>query len=152
VTGDLYIGDVGQDAREEIDLQPAGSPGGENYGWAREEGTLCLNEVAACDVVPECGAPELVRPILEYELGSGACAVIGGYVYRGAAIPELEGAYLFGDFCSGTLWAARRGEDGGWTAVELDVAVEELTSFGEDVAGEIYVVSRLGSLSRLIPG
>ena len=115
-TGDLFIADVGQGAREEIDFQPAASAGGENYGWAREEGSLCLDEVSACpDAVPPCGDPALQRPILEYGRDDGSCAVIGGYVYRGSAIPGLAGAYLFGDFCSGSTVGrgARPGEASG---------------------------------------
>jgi glucose/arabinose dehydrogenase len=150
-TGDLYIADVGQGSREEIDFQPASSGGGENYGWAREEGSLCINEVAECPVpVPECGSPALVRPILEYGQDGGRCAVIGGYVYRGSAIPGLEGSYLFGDFCSGTIWAAA---SGGVTsnAVELGPELDGLTSFGEDASGELYAVSNGGVLARVVP-
>ncbi len=149
-TGDLYLADVGQGAREEIDFQPAASAGGENYGWAREEGSLCVDEVSACpDDVPPCGDPALQRPILEYGRDDGSCAVIGGYVYRGSAIPELVGAYLYGDFCSGRLWAAVRTEEG-WRSVELEPTMPGLSSFGEDAAGEIYLVSNEGVLARLV--
>ncbi|HEX2466555.1 MAG TPA: PQQ-dependent sugar dehydrogenase [Thermoanaerobaculia bacterium] len=149
-TGDLYLSDVGQGAREEIDFQPASSAGGENYGWAREEGSVCLDEVSACpDVAPPCGDPALQRPILQYGREDGSCAVIGGYVYRGSAIAGLAGAYLFGDFCSGRLWGAVR-TDGGWRSVELEPTMPDLTSFGEDAAGEIYLVSHQGVLARLV--
>ena len=149
-TGDLFIADVGQGAREEIDFQPAASGGGENYGWAREEGSLCVNRVDACPVpVPACGSPELVRPIVEYSLEGAPCAVIGGYVYRGAAIPGLAGAYLFGDHCTGRVSAAVR-EGDGWRRVDLEPTMEALTSFGEDAAGEIYLVSNRGVLARLV--
>ena len=149
-TGDLYVADVGQGAREEIDFQPAASGGGENYGWALEEGSLCVDRVDACPVpTPACGSAELARPIVEYPLEDGNCAVIGGYVYRGAAIPGLVGAYLFGDFCSGRLSAALR-EGDGWRRVDLEPRMEGLTSFGEDAAGEIYLVSNRGVLARLV--
>jgi glucose/arabinose dehydrogenase len=149
-TGDLWIADVGQGAREEIDFQPASSPGGENYGWAREEGSLCLDEVSACsEALPACGDPSLARPVLEYGREGGNCAVIGGYVYRGSAIPGLAGVYLFGDFCSGRLWGAVRRDDG-FTRVELEPRMAGLTSFGEDASGEIWLVSNEGVLARLV--
>jgi len=149
-TGNLFIADVGQGTREEINFQPSGSRGGENYGWAREEGSVCINQVGGCPgFVPPCDDRDLVPPILEYGQEAGSCAVIGGYVYRGSAMPGLQGAYLFGDFCSGTLWAAvERG--GGWEAIELDATMDGLTSFGEDAAGEIYLVSDQGVLARLV--
>ena len=95
--GDLWIGDVGQDAVEEIDVARASEGGGRglNYGWNRMEGTHCFNSILGCD---QTG---LTAPFTEYEHGSGDCAVIGGYVYRGSAIPGLQGTYLFGDECSG---------------------------------------------------
>jgi glucose/arabinose dehydrogenase len=149
-TGDLWIADVGQGAREEIDFQPASSAGGENYGWAREEGSLCLDRVHACpQPVPACGDPSLVRPLLEYASGDGNCAVIGGYVYRGSAIPGLAGAYLFGDFCSGRLWAGVT-QDGAARRILLEPELGGLTSFGEDAAGEIWLVSNDGVLARLV--
>ncbi|MEE8523495.1 MAG: PQQ-dependent sugar dehydrogenase [Thermoanaerobaculia bacterium] len=90
-TGDLFIGDVGQNTREEIDFQPAGG-GGENYGWKMMEGTLCLGNTNGCSTPPPgCDAPEYTPPILEYAHGGGLCAIIAGYVYRGTQIPELAG-------------------------------------------------------------
>ncbi|HEX2465049.1 MAG TPA: PQQ-dependent sugar dehydrogenase [Thermoanaerobaculia bacterium] len=151
-TGDLYIGDVGESAREEISLQPASSRGGENYGWARYEGTQCIDRVGTCpSAVPTCGDPALVAPILEYPGSDLTCnAVMGGYVYRGAAIPGLRGAYLFGDYCTGVIKAARRRDDGFWTSEELAPKLETLTGFGEDVTGEIYLASRHGVLAKLV--
>ena len=141
-TGDLWIGDVGQDRLEEIDFQPAGSGGGRNYGWNRMEGTLAFRGS------PPPGA---ARPIFEYPHEHGACAVTGGYVYRGADIPHLGGAYVFADFCTGQIMALvqRHGK-----AVEhrpLGVTVPQLASFGQDAGGELYVLSLSGSVFKLGP-
>ena len=149
-TGDLFIGDVGQSSREEVNFQPASSGGGENYGWARLEGNLCINAVGACpDPVPACSDIAFTSPVIEYGHGGGGCSVIGGYVYRGDQVPQLQGDYLYGDFCTGALWAARRiGQI--WETEELDLVLAELTSFGEDVNGEIYLTSADGVLARLV--
>ena len=148
-TGDLYIADVGAMDREEVSFQPAAGVGGENYGWGVEEGTLCLPELDCGFPVPPCGSAELTPPILEFGHETG-CAVIGGYVYRGSAIPELEGFYLYGDFCTGTLWAAER--DGvSWLSHRLAIAAPGLTSLGEDAVGEIYLATG-DSLYRLVRG
>jgi glucose/arabinose dehydrogenase len=150
-TGDLYLGDVGENEREEIDLQPAASPGGENYGWARQEGTYCIDLVAPCldDPVPPCGDPALTPPILEHDHDrDGFCAVIGGHVYRGSEIPELEGRYLYGDHCSGRLFAARR-EATGWSSQELAIGLPKLSSIAEDARGESYLTTTTGVLARL---
>ena len=150
-TGDLFIADVGQDTREEVNLQPSGSPGGENYGWKVMEGTLCLNAESCPLPVPPCNDPAYTNPIVEYEHGEDGCAVMGGYVYRGEAVPELRGNYLFGDFCTGAVRAARRPESVGedWEVRDLLLEVPGLTSFGEDVHGEIYLSSFGGSLFRI---
>ncbi|MGB7537074.1 MAG: PQQ-dependent sugar dehydrogenase, partial [Anaerolineales bacterium] len=91
-TGDLYIGDVGQDTYEEIDFQPAGAAGGQNYGWNIMEGLHPYKGSASAD---------LVSPVAEYDHSGGNCSVTGGYVYRGSRIPGLAGTYLFGDYCTG---------------------------------------------------
>lgn len=151
VTGDLYIGDVGQDAREEIDYHPLSSPGGQNYGWKIMEGSLCgVQGNSGCTVaLPACGDPAYTLPIIEYTHDNGSCAVTGGYVYRGSAIPDLKGSYVFGDFCSGTMWAAsRQGE--AWSAVVLPITAPNLTTFGEDSAGELYVGTP-GTLYQIVP-
>ena len=98
-TGDLWIGDVGQDQWEEIDRQPAGSSGGQNYGWNLTEGDHPYNGASP--------PPNWVRPVYEYSHDTGGCAVVGGYVYRGAAIPALRGAYLFSDNCDGRIMGLR---------------------------------------------
>jgi glucose/arabinose dehydrogenase len=140
-TGDLWIGDVGQSSMEEIDFQPADSGGGENYGWNRLEGTVPYEGAAPDNAVP---------PVHEYPTGQG-CAVTGGYVYRGSAIPNLHGAYVFGDYCGGFI----RGlvlENGEVTQREdLGLDVSGLASFGEDQQGELYVLSLGGEVYRIEP-
>ena len=133
-TGDLYIADVGQNAWEEIDVQPAGSGGGQNYGWNLMEGAHCRPGVA-------CDPSGLTLPVAEYGRSAG-CSVTGGYVYRGSAQPGLVGAYLYGDYCSGRVWALARGTDGSWRSTELLHAPNvQVSSFGEDEAGEVYLTS-----------
>ncbi|HEX9191653.1 MAG TPA: PQQ-dependent sugar dehydrogenase [Candidatus Deferrimicrobiaceae bacterium] len=134
-TGDLYIGDVGQGAAEEIDFQPAGSRGGRNYGWNVMEGASCYNS-ATCD------AAGLDLPVITYAHSEG-CSVTGGVVYRGAAHPELQGIYLFGDFCSGRVWGLRKNGTAWENAVLVPPQSPSLniTSFGEDEAGNVYLAN-----------
>lgn len=151
LTGDLFIADVGQNTREEVSRQPAGSPGGENYGWKVMEGTFCHDPDPIdtdCPIATaSCFDASYTPPILEYGHGQGDCSIAGGYVYRGFALPAFNGRYFYGDFCTGNLWAAS--EAGGtWTPQLLDVALPNLISFGEDVAGEIYLTEG-GTLYRL---
>ena len=100
LNGDLYIGDVGQGSREEISIQPGSSQGGENYGWRCMEGKECTG-LSGCT----CNAPGLTIPIHDYGHTGGNCSVTGGYVYRGTAIPDLDGTYFFADFCTGKIWS-----------------------------------------------
>ncbi|MCZ7540878.1 MAG: PQQ-dependent sugar dehydrogenase [Anaerolineae bacterium] len=142
-TGDLYLADVGQNQWEEINFQPAGSAGGENYGWNAFEGThVYSGQRAASDVVP---------PVLEYDHSVGRCSVTGGYVYRGERIPALQGVYLYGDWCSGTIWSAQRGARGLWQAVVSLESGRNISSFGEDEAGELYLVDYGGAVLRFEP-
>ena len=138
-TGDLYIGDVGQNQWEEIDFVAAGTPGGINFGWNILEGTH-----------PYAGSQqeELVSPVAEYDHGQG-CSVTGGYVYRGS-MPEWNGIYLYGDYCTGTVWGLIR-SDGGWQNQVLFGAGGSITSFGQDNAGEVYLVMDGGQILRLTP-
>jgi glucose/arabinose dehydrogenase len=142
-TEDLWIGDVGQNAWEEVDVEPAGSSGGLNYGWDMFEGSHPFEGGSEDD--------DTVAPVYEYPTGDGTCAVTGGYVYRGRDIPQLVGAYVFADFCRGRLEAFRlrdgrvRGHD------ELGPTVASLASFGEDADGELYVLSLSGPVFRLVP-
>jgi glucose/arabinose dehydrogenase len=139
-TGDLYVADVGQAEREEVNFQPAGA-GGRNYGWKSMEGTLCVSHDIGCsEPLPPCDSPGLTSPILEFDHQDGRCAVIGGHVYRGRRIPGLYGVYLFGDWCTGTLWAAERAA-GSWRAEELALELPGLVAFGEGPAGEIYLAT-----------
>lgn len=148
-TGDLYVADVGQGLEEEIDFRPAAQAGGENFGWKVMEGTLCTGRSAGCPSEPPgCNSPELTDPVLVYDHGGGRCSVTGGHVYRGSRIAGLVGAYLYGDFCSGEVWVARR--DGGvWGSQLAPFRVAGLTTFGEDAGGEIYLTGLEGDLVRL---
>ena len=136
-TGDLWIGDVGQNTYEEVDLVTAeqkGYPnGGLNFGWPIMEGTHCYGSSAGC------GRQGLTLPAVEYDHDSGGCAVTGGYVYRGAAMPELEGVYFYGDYCSGYIWALRAADSGVQAPVRVFASDLSISSFGEDEAGELYV-------------
>jgi len=136
-TGDMFIADVGQNNLEEIDFQPAGSAGGENYGWRLMEGTDCFNPPA------NCNDGSLVLPIMEYEHFDGGfqgCSVTGGYRYRGSDYAELSGLFFFADFCTGKIWAGEEQGGGNWTFDELLDTSIGVTSFGEDENGEIYLV------------
>jgi glucose/arabinose dehydrogenase len=139
-TGDLWIGDVGQDEVEEIDLQPADSSGGENYGWDGFEGSARFEPPFPQNAVP---------PVYEYGRSLGG-TVIGGFVYRGSAIPDLRGAYLFGDLFNPEVRGLAPSSDG-FGHFELGVTVDNLASFGEDHAGELYLLSLSGPVSRLAP-
>ena len=132
-SGDLWIGDVGQDTYEEVDLQPATSIGGENYGWRKMEGFHCFNPST------NCTDPSFTMPILEYTHAQGACSITGGYRYRGTQIPSLKGAYLYGDYCTGSIWTATQ-TNGVWTSKTLFTTTIRISSFGEDVSGELYVM------------
>jgi glucose/arabinose dehydrogenase len=142
LTGDLWIADVGQNQWEEINVQPAASPGGENYGWPIMEGTRCF-EANSCD---QTG---LTLPVAEYNHSLG-CSVTGGYVYRGAAQPALQGAYFYGDYCTGRIWGLAPGAGNTWQAAELLHSDAQISSFGETEAGELLVVDYGGKLFRLV--
>ena len=136
LTGDLYIADVGQDMYEEVNVQPAGDSGGQNYGWPIMEGQHCFPADRPCD---QTG---LVLPVWEYDHTQG-CSVTGGYVYRGQEFPFLTGIYLFGDYCSGRIWGLTRAGSGapdGWRVAQVAQADVRLSAFGEDEAGELYLL------------
>jgi glucose/arabinose dehydrogenase len=146
-TGDLWIGDVGQNRREEIDFQPANFQGARNYGWKIMEGTLCSTNDACAPGLPPCDSPAYTPPVLEYD-HDPACSVTGGYVYRGHDLTaQLGGAYVFGDFCTGILWAAFR-QSNDFTVRTIQGQASQLTSFGEDTAGELYAATLTGKLFR----
>ncbi len=145
-TGDLYIGDVGQGAREEIDFQAASSMGGENYGWNIMEGAICFSPSSGCNQT------DLTLPVLDYDHSQG-CSVTGGHVYRGAAVPALLGRYLYADWCQGWVRTFRIQ---GRQAVEHEewptlAPGGSITSFGEDAQGEVYILVGSGSVYRIVP-
>jgi glucose/arabinose dehydrogenase len=152
LTGHLYISDVGQASREELNFQPASSPGGENYGWRCMEGSKCTGSTGCT-----CNDLALTLPFHEYAHTSSRCSIIGGYVYRGNHIPGLQGTYFFADFCSDEIWSLEY--VGGVVNNFLD-RTQELTppigfinsiaSFGEDGAGELYIVDLGGEIYKII--
>ena len=136
-TGDLWIGDVGQDAWEEIDVQRAGAPGGTNFGWNRMEGRHCFQPSSGCD---ESG---LTLPVTEYGHDQG-CTVIGGYVVRGPDQPALIGGYLFADYCSGRIWAIDPSTDAYRDPTVVADSGHSIAAFGEDEAGNLYAADISG--------
>ncbi len=141
-TGDLLIGDVGQNAWEEIDYQPAGSSGGENWGWRRMEGTHCYSPSS------NCNDGTLTLPVFEYDHGLG-CSVTGGFRYRGAAIPGLYGVYLYGDYCTGRIWQGVQAGDGSWASTQLTDSSYNISGWGEDATGEPYLADHSGAVYKL---
>jgi glucose/arabinose dehydrogenase len=148
-TGDLYIGDVGQNEREEINVSLAPNAGrGLNYGWRLMEGTLCFNPSSNCDT------GGLTLPELEYSHLSGACSVTGGYVYRGTALPALSGTYFYADYCAGFVKSFRYQNGQPTEQTEwplLSPPGSFVTSFGEDAAGELYITTQGGGLFKFVP-
>jgi glucose/arabinose dehydrogenase len=146
-TGDLYIGDVGQNQVEEIDVGTAARHGGENYGWRLTEGSQCYNPASGCD------RTGITLPVYEYGHGEG-CSVTGGVVYRGCRVPALAGTYFFADYCSALVRSFRFAngqatELRDWTSSMRGLSSP--TSFGLDAAGEVYIVDYDGELYRLEP-
>lgn len=142
-TGDLWLADVGQNKWEEVNVVRKGG----NYGWRVMEGFHCFN-------LPEpCGKENFTSPVLEYDHQGGRCSIIGGYVYRGRAIPALVGTYLYGDFCSGEMLLVRTNQ-GGQVSGEPWVLKTNasISSFGEDENGEIYLLDHKGAVYQLAPG
>ena len=143
-TGDLWLADVGEDRWEEVNVVRKGG----NYGWRVMEGFHCY------DLQDPCRKENFIPPVLEYDHQGGRCSIIGGYVYRGRAIPALVGVYLYGDYCSGEIFAARTAKGGRvgdepWLLVKAKVRI---SSFGEDDTGEIYVLDHKGAVYQLAPG
>lgn len=144
-TGDLWIGDVGQKVFEEVDLQPASSAGGENYGWDCREGFEAYDDLNG-DGNATCTGAGYTDPVLAYAHADAAggfrCSVTGGYRYRGDLYPRLRGVYLYADFCSGEVFGTVPRCDGAWESrVLLDTELR-ITTFGEDAAGELYLTDR----------
>lgn len=136
-TGELWVGDVGQDKWEEIDVVENGA----NYGWNTLEGFHCFSPSVGCD------SSGTTYPVAEYD-HSGRCSVTGGFVYRGAAIPSLHGVYIFGDFCSGEIWGIRTNDR---TALPELIAsgYKWSPSFGKDAHGNIYLLTLGGAIQRI---
>jgi len=154
-TGDLYIADVGQGSWEEIDVQPATSVGGENYGWDVFEGTHCFEPTPPAT---ECPSPPtgFTMPIVEYDHGEG-CSVTGGVVYRGCAMPDLRGTYFYADFCSAFIrtfvgpTAADPRDRTTELAPGMGLTIDNPTSFGEDARGELYIADYRGEIFKIVP-
>lgn len=142
-TGDLWIADVGQGQIEEVNFQSRWSLGGENYGWRVMEGSRCFNPA------PNCSRTGLVVPAIEYGHSNGACSVTGGYVYRGTRSPRLFGQYIYGDYCNGVIWSATRDPNGAVTVRQLADTGYLISTFGEDLNGELYVADHNGAVYRI---
>lgn len=142
-TGDLYLADVGQNTWEEVNFQPAPNAGGHNYGWNIMEGTHCFNS-------DSCDTEGLVLPVAEYGR-AGGCSVTGGYVYRGRQFPSLTGTYFFADYCTGTIWGLARQADGRWETTAVYNSGVQISSFGEDRDGELYVINHNGAVLQIRP-
>ncbi len=138
-TGDMFLADVGQNEYEEVNFEPVGE-GGRNYGWNAFEATHVFARYIEGTVMP----------FVEYSHTQG-CSVTGGYIYRGEAIPDLQGAYLYGDYCTGLIWAAYRDASESWNTNLFLRTGFQVSSFGEDEAGELYVVNYQGAVLKIVP-
>jgi glucose/arabinose dehydrogenase len=142
LTGNLYIGDVGQDTWEELDFVPAGMPGGMNFGWSFYEGMHPYQDQPPATAT-------FTFPVVEYSHSEG-CSVTGGYVYRGSTLPEWQGVYFYGDYCSGRVWGLIQIGQDNWQSKVLFSTGAQITTFGVDEAGEIYLADyQSGTLLRL---
>ena len=141
--GDLYIGDVGQSAWEEIDYRPRAATGLANYGWSAYEG------LAAYKPSRLKQAGTLVKPVQVYSHGGGNCSVTGGYVYRGSAVPSARGRYFYGDYCTGMIWTLRVSRGKAVDNRSESSRVSSLSSFGQAANGDLYAVSLEGRLYKL---
>jgi glucose/arabinose dehydrogenase len=135
--GDLYLADVGQSSYEEVNYLPVGTAAGTNFGWNRKEGTHCYPPS-----VTSCDSTGLTDPVAEYPR-SGGCSVTGGFVYRGPTYSRMLGMYFYGDYCSGRIWGLKR-DDGTWTANEVADTTYNISSFGEDEMGRLYLTDFAG--------
>ena len=149
-TGDLYIGDVGQNLWEEVDVVPMASLAGKDFGWNVMEGSHCFRTAS-------CNQAGLTPPVAEYGHDAG-CSITGGVVYRGKALPELAGAYFYADYCTALLRSFRYSKDGGITnqwdwkkALDPSGRLAQIASFGEDEDGEVYIIGLDGTVWKLVP-
>lgn len=143
VTGDMYIGDVGQAQWEEVNFEPVDSLGGLNYGWKFFEATT----------IYQGGGDQsaTVIPFAEYNHANASCSVTAGYNYRGELLPDWEGVFFYGDYCSGIMWTAYRSDADTWVANVLTDTEFNISSFGEDENGELYIVNYQGSVLKIVP-
>ncbi|HJT16284.1 MAG TPA: PQQ-dependent sugar dehydrogenase [Thermoanaerobaculia bacterium] len=146
LSGDLIIADVGQDNWEEVDFQPAGSAGGQNYGWHCYEAT---HPFQLTD--PACANQTFTMPVLEYSHDNGACSITGGYRYHGK-FANMHDIYFYGDYCTGAIFGATQHSDGTWTTRQLASLPDKnsLSSFGQDANGELYAVDLNGVVYRIV--
>lgn len=145
IAGLLFVADVGQGTLEEVDVVPAASAG-VNYGWNIMEGSSCFGSST-------CNSAGLEKPVFEYDHSGGACSITGGHVYRGSAIPELAGHYFFSDYCVGFIHSFVYSNGAATDKRSWDVgSIGSVTSFGEDIAGEIYVIVQEGRVYRIARG
>jgi glucose/arabinose dehydrogenase len=149
-TGDLYIGDVGQNLWEEVDVVPMASLAGRDFGWNVMEGSHCFRTAT-------CNRDGLTLPVVEYGHDAG-CSITGGVVYRGHAIPQLAGAYFYADYCTALLRSFHFSREGGVTdhwdwrkALDPASRLAQIASFGEDESGEVYVIGLGGTVWKLVP-
>jgi hypothetical protein len=137
----MYLADVGQSTREEVNFLSVGSGAGVNFGWNIMEGSLCF-------LTPGCSTAGFALPVAEYDHSSGDCSITGGYVYRGSNV-ALQGTYLYGDFCSGRIWGLRNNGLVWINSLLLDSTIQ-ISTFGEDQAGEVYVADyTTGTIYRI---
>lgn len=147
-TGDLWIGDVGQSALEEINFQPVNSVGGENYGWRCYEGTAFTNNSSMNDC-----QNNFIDPVFEVQhVGfTGPCSITGGYVYRGQKYSNLLGKYICADYCTGDFYIVESNQDDTWVGTEIGAFPHAVSTFGEDVEGELYIASfSSGGIYRIV--
>jgi glucose/arabinose dehydrogenase len=149
-TGDMYVGDVGQDTYEEVDVEAANDAGGKNYGWDQREGKHCHEPLSGCTTAG------MTEPVFEYAQNGqiGGCTVVGGYVYRGCAMPGYHGTYFFADYCGGWVRSFKWDGGGGVTDVTVHEGLggSSRVSFGQDAAGEIYLVEEeSGDILKIVP-
>ncbi|HEX2485197.1 MAG TPA: PQQ-dependent sugar dehydrogenase, partial [Myxococcota bacterium] len=160
-TGDMYVGDVGQNAREEVDVESASDPGGRNYGWDVKEGTRCYEEPDGVDPSePPCNSTSFTDPVHEYDHGAG-CSITGGHVYRGSQT-SIRGHYFFADYCSSKIWSFVWNGGSGISGSVADRTAEftppsgqgsigNPVAFGEDGFGELHIVDPGGEIFRVVP-
>jgi len=155
-TGLVYIADVGQEGYEEIDIVPSDSGGSYNFGWSTTEGTDCYfkdeakKEAAAAGAL-SCDKTGITMPVHQYDRSAGGCAIVGGSVYRGAAIPELHGTYFYGDYCNGALFSFRYVDDEVIEVSEWLDSLGNITTIGTDGNGELLVTNLQGQVQRIVP-